>query len=185
MVQEIKTSTEEKMKKSLQSLKDEFKSVRSGRPSIGLFDGIKVNYYGNQTPLNQVANISIPEARLVIIQPWDKSMIGEIEKAIQKSELGFNPNNDGKVLRIAIPPLNEERRKELVKLVKNMGENCKVAIRNVRREANDKLKKAEKASDITEDDLKTSTQEMQNLTDKYIEQVDKTLETKEKEILEI
>jgi ribosome recycling factor len=185
MIQETKNSTKEKMQKSLDALKNEFKSVRSGIPSMGLFDSIMVDYYGNQTPLKQVANISIPEARLVIIQPWDKGTLDAIEKAIQKSELGFNPNNDGKVIRISIPPLNEERRKELVKVVKGMAENNKVSIRNIRRDANEKLKKAQKASDITEDDLKKANDEIQKLTDDFIEQISKISEQKENEIMEV
>lgn len=177
--------TDEKMKKSLSALDEEFNTLRTGRASPALFDKIRVEYYGNPTPLNQVATISAPEARLVVIQPWDKSVIGEIEKAIQKSELSVNPSNDGKVIRISIPPLTEERRKEFVKVAKNMAEQSRVSIRNVRRDANDELKKAEKDGEISEDDLKRAEDEVQKLTDQYVEQVNQILETKEKEILEI
>jgi len=173
------------MKKSVKSLDDEFNTIRTGRASASLFDKIKVEYYGNPTPLNQVATISVPEARLVVIQPWDKSVIGQIEKAIQKSELSLNPVNDGKVIRINIPPLTEERRKEYVKMAKNLAEQARVAIRNIRRDANDDLKKSQKASDISEDEEKRNEDEVQKLTDKYIEEINKLLEDKEKEILEI
>ncbi|MFW5684098.1 MAG: ribosome recycling factor [Spirochaetota bacterium] len=177
--------TEEKMKKSLSALEEEFNTLRTGRASPALFDKIRVEYYGNPTPLNQVATISAPEARLVVIQPWDKTIIGEIEKAIQKSELSVNPSNDGKVIRISIPPLTEERRKEFVKIAKNMAEQSRVSIRNVRRDANDELKKAEKDGEISEDELKRAEDEVQKLTDTYVEQVNEMLDAKEKEILEI
>jgi len=184
-MQKSVSQSEERMKKSVKSLEDEFNTIRTGRASASLFDKIKVEYYGNPTPLNQVATISVPEARLVVIQPWDKSVIGQIEKAIQKSELSLNPVNDGKVIRINIPPLTEERRKEYVKMAKNMAEQARVAIRNIRRDANDDLKKAQKASDISEDEEKRNEDEVQKLTDKYIEEINKLLEDKEKEILEI
>ncbi len=177
--------TEDKMKKSLAALEDEFNTLRTGRASPALFDKIRVEYYGNPTPLNQVATISVPEARLVVIQPWDKSVIGDIEKAIQKSELSVNPSNDGKVIRISIPPLTEERRKEYVKLAKNMAEQSRVSIRNVRRDANDELKQAEKDGELSEDELKRAEDEVQKLTDRYVEDVNTMLEAKEKEILEI
>ena len=177
--------TEEKMKKSLSALEEEFNTLRTGRASPALFDKIRVEYYGNPTPINQVATISVPEARLVVIQPWDKSVIGEIEKAIQKSELSVNPSNDGKVIRINIPPLTEERRKEYVKIAKNMAEQSRVSIRNVRRDANDELKKSQKDGEISEDDLKRAEDEVQKLTDKYVEEVNTMLEAKESEILEI
>lgn len=177
--------TEDKMKKSLSALEDEFNTLRTGRASPALFDKIRVEYYGNPTPLNQVATISVPEARLVVIQPWDKSVIGEIEKAIQKSELSLNPSNDGKVIRISIPPLTEERRKEYVKLAKNMAEQSRVAVRNVRREANDELKKAEKDGELSEDELKRAEDDVQKITDRYVEEINAMLEAKEKEILEI
>lgn len=177
--------TEEKMKRSLAALEDEFNTLRTGRASPALFDKIRIEYYGNPTPLNQVATISVPEARLVVIQPWDKSVIGDIEKAIQKSELSVNPSNDGKVIRISIPPLTEERRKEYVKLAKNMAEQSRVSIRNVRRDANDELKKAEKDGELSEDELKRAEDKVQKLTDRYVEDVNAMLEAKETEILEI
>jgi len=176
---------EERMKKSYATLEDEFNSMRTGRASAGLFERIKVNYYGQSTPLNQAATISVPEARLVVIQPWDKSLLNEIEKAIQKSELSVNPSNDGKVIRIQIPPLTEERRKELVKMAKNTAEQSKVAVRNIRRDANDELKKLMKNGDISEDDEKRATDEIQKLTDKYSERMNSLLEEKEKEIMEV
>ncbi|MFP4483930.1 MAG: ribosome recycling factor [Spirochaetaceae bacterium] len=172
------------MKKSLNALEEEFQTIRTGRASSAVFEKIKVDYYGNPTPLNQVATISIPEARLVVIQPWDKSVISEIEKAIQKSELSLNPMNDGKVIRINIPPLTEERRKEFVKVAKNAAEQARVAVRNIRRDANDELKKAQKAGDISEDDEKRLEDAIQKLTDKYVEEINKLLEEKENEILE-
>ena len=178
-------NAEERMGKSLSSLKDEFNGVRTGRASATLFDKIKVDYYGSPTPLNQVATISTPEARLVVIQPWDKGVLSEIEKALYKSELSVNPNNDGKVIRINIPPLTEERRKDLVKHVKNIAEQSRVAVRNIRRDANDELKKMLKNSDITEDDEKRGSEEIQKLTDKYVKDINTLLEEKEKEILEI
>jgi len=184
-MQNILNLAEEKMKKSVSNLRDEFNTIRTGRASAALFDQIKVNYYGQMTPLNQAANISIPEARLVVIQPWDKSLLGEIEKAIQKSELSVNPNNDGKVIRINIPPLTEERRKEYVKIAHNMAEQARIAIRNIRRDSNESLKKMEKNSDISEDEEKRGTEETQKRTDTYIEEINALLEEKEKEIMEI
>lgn len=177
--------TKEKMKKSVSALQDSFNSLRTGRASSSLFDKVMVDYYGQKTPLNQVANISVPEARLVVIQPWDKTLLGEIEKAIQTSELSLNPSNDGKIIRINIPPLTEERRKELVKVAKNQAENSRVSIRNVRRDANDELKKMLKNSDISEDDEKRGLDEIQKLTDTYIEKINEELEKKEQEILEV
>ncbi|MFP4490186.1 MAG: ribosome recycling factor [Spirochaetaceae bacterium] len=184
-MKEIIKDAEERMKKSVATLKDEFNSMRTGRASTSLFDKIKVNYYGQPTPLNQAATISAPEARLIVIQPWDKSLLGEIEKAIQKSELSVNPNNDGKVIRINIPPLTEDRRKELVKVAKNTAEQSKVAIRNIRRDANEELKKRQKSGDISEDDEKRDTDEIQKLTDKYTEEIDTLLQSKEQEIMEV
>ena len=174
-----------RMKKSVAALISDFNTIRTGRASAALFDKIKVDYYGQPTPLSQVATISIPEARLVVIQPWDKGILNEIEKAIQKSELSVNPNNDGKVLRINIPPLTEERRKEMVKVAKNTAEQSRVAIRNIRRDANDDLKKLEKKHDITEDEEKKGTEDVQKLTDSYIKEINAHLEAKEKEIMEI
>jgi len=184
-MQEVIDSTEEKMKKTLASLKDGFASLRTGRASAALFDKIRVDYYGEKSPLNQVANISIPEARLIVIQPWDKSLMGEIEKAIRSSELSLNPSNDGKVIRIAIPPLTEERRKELVKLAKNQAEQFRVTIRNLRRDGIEELKKMLKDSSITEDDESKGSADLQKLTDSYIDKVNHVLEEKEKEIMEV
>jgi ribosome recycling factor len=184
-MEKIKSQNEARMKKSLKALEEEFNTIRTGRASSALFDKIRVEYYGTPTPLNQVATISIPEARLVVIQPWDKSLLGEIEKAIQKSELSVNPSNDGKVLRISIPPLTEERRKEYVKLAKNMAEQSRVAIRNIRRDAMDDLKKAEKSGDLSEDEEKRWEDEIQKITDKYVDEINSLLEEKEKEILEV
>jgi ribosome recycling factor len=174
-----------KMNKSVDAMHDDFNTIRTGRASSALFDKIKIEYYGQPTPINQVATVSIPEARLVVIQPWDKSVLDDIEKAIQKSELSLNPNNDGKVIRINIPPLTEERRKEYVKMAKNMAEQARVAIRNIRRDANDDLKKQEKSSDITEDDLKRGMDEIQKMTDDFIKKIDDAVEEKEKEIMEV
>jgi len=181
----IKKSAEEKMKKAVKALEDEFKTIRTGRASAALFENIRVDYYEQKVPLNQVATISIPEARLVIIQPWDRSVLPEIEKAIQKSELSVNPNNDGKVIRIAIPPLTEERRKELAKVAKNIAEKSRVSIRNVRRDTNEEIKKKEKDSSLSEDQAKRGMDEIQKLTDKYIEEISSVLAKKDKEIMEI
>ena len=178
-------STEEKMKKTVANLKDSFATLRTGRASAALFDKIRIEYYGEKSPLNQVANISIPEARLIVIQPWDKNLIGEIEKAIRSSELSLNPSNDGKVIRISVPPLTSERRKELVKLAKNQAEQSRVAIRNIRRDGNDELKKMLKDASITEDDESKGSADLQKLTDHYIEKVNQVLEEKEKEIMEV
>ncbi len=176
---------ETRMKKSVAALVSDFNTIRTGRASAALFDKIKVDYYGQPTPLSQVATISIPEARLVVIQPWDKAVLNDIEKAIQKSELSVNPNNDGKVLRINIPPLTEERRKELVKVAKNTAEQSRVAVRNIRRDANDALKKLEKSNSITEDDEKKGTEDIQKHTDSSIEEINRLLANKETEIMEI
>jgi ribosome recycling factor len=173
------------MGKSLASLEEELAGLRTGRASAAMFDKIRVEYYGNPSPLNQVASISVPESRLVVIQPWDKGLLGEIEKAIQSSELSLNPSNDGKVIRINIPPLTEERRKEIVKLAKNTAEQGRVAVRNIRRDANEELKKSEKNGDISEDDLKRGEERVQKLTDQFIEKINETVTAKESEILEI
>ena len=180
----VSEATIARMDKTIAALKDEFKALRTGRASASIFDRVKVDYYGTPTPLNQVSTISVPEARSIVIQPFDKSLIGEIEKAIQKSELGLNPSNDRKVIRISIPPLTAERRKELVKQAKATAENSRVAIRNIRRDGNDDLKKQQKDGTITEDDLKTGEADLQKSTDKYIQDINKILEEKEKEIME-
>jgi ribosome recycling factor len=184
-MEKVNKEAEDKMKKAVKALEDEFKTIRTGRASAALFDNIRVDYYEQKVPLNQVATISIPEARLVIIQPWDRSVLSEIEKAIQKSELSLNPNNDGKVIRVAIPPLTEERRKELVKVAKNIAEKSRVSIRNIRRDANEELKKLQKDSEISEDQAKRGMDEIQKLTDRLIEEVNEVLQSKEKEIMEI
>ncbi len=185
MFMKVHEMTEEKMKKTINVLKDEMASVRAGRANPALLDRISVEYYGTPTPLNQLASISAPEPRLLLIQPYDTNAVGDIEKAILKSDLGLNPNNDGKVIRLVIPQLTEERRKELVKLIKKYGENAKVALRNERRSANDELKKMRKDGEITEDEEKKAQQEVQKLTDAFVEKVDKVIEEKEKEIMEV
>ena len=184
-MESVLSTAESKMKKSVEALEKEFSTLRTGRASAALFDKIKVEAYGQPTPLAQAATISVPEARLVVIQPWDKGLLNEIEKAIQKSELSVNPNNDGKVIRINIPPLTEERRKELVKVAKNTAEQNKVSIRNIRRDANEDLKKLQKSGDIGEDDEKKATDKIQNLTDSFIKEISTILEAKENEIMEI
>ncbi len=181
----VLASAEERMKKSVASLKDDFAAIRTGRASASLFDKLRVDYYGEKSPLSQVANISIPEARLVVIQPWDRAMIGEIEKSIRTSELSLNPSNDGKVIRISIPPLNEERRKELAKHAKAQTEQSRVAVRNIRRDGNEELKKALKDGDLTEDEESKAADELQKLTDAYIKDINRLLEEKEKEIMEV
>ncbi len=175
----------DKMTKTLAALSSDLNKIRTGRASLAIFDGIRVDYYDTPTPINQVATMAIPESRLVTIKPWDPSIIGEIERAILKSELGVTPVNDGKVIRITIPKLTEERRKELVKLVKRKGEEGKVAIRNIRREANDWYKSLEKEKAISQDELHKGLEEIQELTEKFIKKIDETLDEKEKEILEI
>jgi len=184
-MREVIAIAEEKMEKTVASLRDGFATLRTGRASASLFDKIRVDCYGDKSPLNQVANISVPEARLIVIQPWDKNLIGEIEKAIRSSELSLNPSNDGKVIRISVPTLTEERRKELVKLAKNQAEQSRVAIRNIRRDGNDELKKLLKDSSITEDDEKKGGEDLQKLTDGFIGRVNQVLEEKETEIMEV
>ena len=176
-------NTEERMEKTIASLKDSLNTIRPGRANAAIFDKVRVDYYGTKSPLNQVATIQIPEARSVIIQPFDKSLITEIEKAIQVADLGFNPSNDGKVIRITIPALTADRRKELVKQAKTIAENSRTAIRNIRRDGNDDLKKQQKDGVLTEDGLKTETDKLQKLTDKYIDEINKIYDAKEKEIL--
>ena len=184
-MESIKAAYEERMKKTVSALHDEFNGIRTGRASPALLDKVRVDYYGQKTPLSQVATISVPEARLIVIQPWDRSLFSEIEKAILKSDLGLNPSNDGKVLRIAIPPLTEQRRKELVKTARNIAEQSRVAIRNIRRDGLEELKKLESAGGVAEDALKKEETELQKLTDTYIAQIGQILETKEKEIMEV
>lgn len=173
------------MDKAIRALEKSLSKVRTGRASLALLDGIKVEYYGTPTPLNQLATLSIPESRMILISPWDNSIIGAIEKSIQRSELGLMPVNDGKLIRISIPQLTEERRKELVKIVRKMSEECKINLRNARREANEQLKGLKKDNEISEDEFYLSQDEVQKITDKYIEKVDKIILSKEKEIMEI
>lgn len=184
-IQELLTQQETRMDKTIEALKQEFASIRTGRASTSLLDKITVDYYGTPTPVNQVANVSAPEPRMILITPWDKSMIGAIEKAVLQSDLGLNPSNDGAVIRLAIPQLTEERRKELVKVVHKRAEEAKVAIRNIRRDANEVLKKEEKAKTITEDDSKDGQEKIQKLTDKKIKAVDDLKDKKEKDVLEV
>jgi ribosome recycling factor len=185
MDEKIVKEVEARMEKTLSSLKTDLNKVRTGRASLALFDDIRVDYYGTLTPLNQMATLAVPEPRLITIQPWDTSVIGEIEKAILKSELGVTPASDGKIIRITIPRLTEERRKELVKVVKKMAEGAKVAVRNIRRETNDQLKGLEKDKKISQDQLRQWMDKVQVSTDKFIKKADEVLAAKEKEILEI
>jgi len=176
---------DEKMTKTMNNLDSEFNTIRAGRANPHVLDKITVDYYGTQTALNQVANVSVPEARMIQIQPWESSLIKKIEKAILTSDLGINPSNDGKVIRLVFPELTEERRKELAKDVKKKGEAAKVAIRNIRRDANDALKKLGKSSDVSEDEVKDLEDKVQKMTDGYIKDVDKAVEAKTKEIMTV
>lgn len=185
MQEELKRKTDERMQGAIEVLKKDFGSIRTGRASLALLSGITINYYGTSTPLEQVATLNVPESRLIVIQPWEQRIIPDIEKAILKSDLGLTPMNDGKVVRINIPPLTEERRKELVKVVKKRAEEARVAVRNIRRDTNETLKKLEKEKQISEDELKKSLDEVQKLTDSYIKKVDETLGHKESEIMEV
>ena len=176
---------EEKMTKTISVFQENLAEIRAGRANPAILNKIMINYYGTPTPISQVAGISVPEARLIVIQPWDASILKEIEKEILKSDIGINPNNDGKVIRLAFPELNEERRKEIVKDIRKMAEDAKVAIRSIRRDAIDEAKTMQKNSEISEDDLKVAEDKIQKLTDKYVEEIDKILETKEKEVMSI
>lgn len=176
---------DDKMQKSLNNLYSEFNSIRAGRANPHVLDSVMVDYYGTPTPIQQVANVSVPEPRLIQIQPWEASMVKEIEKAIQTSDVGINPTNDGKVIRLVFPELTEERRKELAKDVKKKGENAKVAVRNIRRDANDSFKKLSKESDISEDDIKELEEKAQKLTDSYIKKIDEAVSDKTEEILKV
>ena len=184
-VKELLAQEDTRMDKSIEALKHEFASIRTGRASVSLLDKVMVDYYGTPSPINQVANISVPEPRMILIAPWDKSMIGAIEKAILQSDLGLNPGNDGAQIRLVIPQLTEERRKEIVKVVHKKAEDAKVAIRNIRRDANDAIKKEEKAKTITEDDAKDGLDQIQKLTDAKIKQIDQLKDVKEKDVLEV
>jgi ribosome recycling factor len=185
MTKQIIDQAKDKMEKAVQAFGRELATIRAGRANASLLDKVTVDYYGAPTPLNQLASISVPEARLLVIQPYDKSVINDIEKAILKSDLGLTPSNDGSVIRITIPPLTEERRRELAKLVKKYSEDAKVAVRNVRRDANDDLKKLEKNGDITEDELRGYIDDIQKITDDYVNKIDKITKEKEKEIMEV
>jgi ribosome recycling factor len=182
---DIINDTKNKMKKSIDSLSRELANISAGRANSNLLNGVTVDYYGAPTPVQQLASINVPEARLLVISPYDKSSVGNIEKAINAANLGVNPSSDGEVIRISVPALTEERRKELVKEVKKIGENAKVAVRNVRRDSNDSLKKQEKDGDITEDDLRSQTDDIQKLTDDSIKEIDNLLEDKEQDILSV
>ncbi len=185
VLESAKNETEDRMGKSIENLKKEFLRIRTGRASPSLLDGLTVDYYGSIMPINQVATITIPEARLLIIQPWEKNMLGPIEKTIQASDLGLNPQNDGNLIRLPIPPLTEDRRKDLCKTSKKISEDSKVAVRNIRRDSNEKLKKAEKDKEITQDEQKKGLDEIQKLTDEYVKVIDGMLVNKEKEIMEV
>jgi ribosome recycling factor len=185
MEQELKRKTADRMDRTIEALRKEFSSIRTGRASLALLDGIMVNYYNTLTPLQQLASLSIPESRQMAIQPWDPKTIPDIEKAILKSDLGLTPMNDGKMIRMSIPLLTEERRKQLVKIVKKKAEEAKVAVRNIRRDANEELKKLEKEKHLSEDEVKKAQDEIQKITDSYITRVDDVLANKEKEIMEV
>ncbi|MBI5562468.1 MAG: ribosome recycling factor [Deltaproteobacteria bacterium] len=185
MKEEILSEMKKKAARSLETLGHELAGLRTGRASIALMDGIKVDFYGTPTPIRQVATLSVPESRAITIQPWDVSQLHAIEKAIQTSDLGLNPSNDGKLIRISIPPLNEERRRELVKVAKRFAEECKVSIRNVRRDANEAFKKLEKEKKVGQDELKKLQHDVQELTDKQIVKIDEMLSQKEAEIMEV
>lgn len=184
-VKEVMKDMDRRMHGALEALHAEFRQLRTGRASLSMLDGIMVPYYGTDTPLNQVASLSVPEPTLIVAQPWDKTMIAPIEKAIRSADLGFNPANDGKVVRIPVPPLTEERRKDLVKKAHHMAEESRTAIRQVRRDGNDKLKKMLKDHGISEDDEKRGLEEIQKLTDKYVDEVGAALKHKEQEIMEV
>jgi ribosome recycling factor len=185
MVNDIFSDAERRMQKAVEVLKQDLAVIRTGRASPALIERISVDYYGAPTPINQVASISVPESRLLVIQPWDRKLLTDIEKAIQKSDLGINPNNDGQVIRLAIPPLNEERRRDMVKMVHKKLDEHKVAIRNIRRDTQDKLRDREKKKEISSDELRSSTERLQKLTDRYIDEMDKVGKAKEHEILEV
>lgn len=185
MQNEAKKRITEKMDKTIESLKKELGSIRTGRASLSIFDGLMVDYFGTPTPLTHVATLSVPESRLITIQPWDPKVISEIEKAIQKSDLGLNPGNDGKVIRVAIPTLTEERRKEIVKVVHKRGEEAKISLRSIRRDGNEEMKKIEKEEHLSEDETKRAVEEIQKLTDSYIHKIDETVAHKEKEVMEV
>jgi ribosome recycling factor len=185
MVAEIFDDAERRMKKAVEALRQDLAAIRTGRASAALIERIQVDYYGAPTPINQVSQISVPEARLIVIQPYERKLLTDIEKAIQKSDLGINPNNDGQVIRLNIPPLNEERRRDMVKILHKKLDEHKVAIRNIRRDTQDKLQDREKKKEISEDELKRCKERLQKLTDRFIDEMDKVGKTKELEILEV
>ncbi len=185
MIAELKSQTQAQMEKAIEALKKEYARVRTGRASTGILDHVMVDYYGTATRLNQMATLSVPESRTIAIQPWDASALKAIEKAILSSDLGLTPSNDGKVIRITIPELTEERRRELVKVIKNMAEDCRVAVRHARKEANDKLKKMEKEKEITEDVLHNTMDEIQKLTDQFVKEADQVLQAKEEDVMTV
>lgn len=185
MPKQVISNTKEKMTKAIQAYTRELSTIRAGRASASLLDRVVVDYYGAPTPINQLASVSVPEARLLVIQPYDKTIVSEVEKAILKSDLGLTPSNDGTLIRLAVPALTEERRKELVKQVKKEAEAAKVAIRNIRRDANDDLKKLEKNGEISEDDLRGYSDDVQKMTDEHINKIDQITKTKEQDIMEV
>jgi ribosome recycling factor len=185
MQRELRNKTAKRMEGAVESFRRELASVRTGRASVGLLEGITVEYYGAPTPLKQVAALSVPESRLIVIQPWEPRLIADIERAIMKSDLGLTPTNDGKVIRVPVPPLTEERRKELVRLVRKKAEEARVAVRNIRRDVNETLKRMEKQEHISQDETKRALEEVQKLTDEYIKKIDEILQRKEKEIMEV
>ncbi len=178
-------TAEDKMNKSLNNLSQEFAAIRAGRANPAVLDKVQVDYYGSPTPINQLAAVSVPDPRMLLITPWDKSVLKEIEKAIQISDIGINPQNDGSALRMQFPPMTEERRRELTKDIAKMGEDCKVAVRSIRRDAIDKIKDMKKRSEITEDDQKNAEKKMQDLTDRFTKEIEKMVDGKQKEIMEI
>jgi len=185
MLEELSKNVEHAMKGAMEHLHHELATIRTGKANPALLDSIHVEYFGSMVPVKQVASVAVPDPRLITVQPWDKTVIPEIEKAIQASDLGLNPQSDGTIIRLPVPALTEERRKELVKIVKRMGEEAKVALRNVRRDGNEKIKKLEKSHDISEDNMHTKQEEIQKLTDSYVTNVDSVVVAKEKEIMEI
>lgn len=185
MLKELYKDTEERMKKAVEVLSREMTSVRTGKATPKILDGIRVDYYGTLTPLIQLASISAPDPKMLVVQPWEKVIIPEVIKALQKADLGLNPIAEANIIRLPVPPLNEERRLEMVKLVKKLGEDSKIAVRNIRRDANDKLKKAEKNSEITEDDLELGQKQVQEYTDSHIENISKIVKFKEQEVMEV
>lgn len=185
MQREVTKKLTAKMEKAIEALKKDLGGMRTGRASLSIFDGIMVDYFGTPTPISHVATLSVPESRLITIQPWDPKVISSIEKAIQKSDLGINPNNDGKIIRIAIPPLTEERRKEIVKQVHKRGEEAKVSLRNIRREGNEEMKKLEKEEHVSEDATKRALDEIQKITDSYTKKIDEIVAHKEEEVMEV